>query len=352
MQPLPHDFLTKIARDYDLSPEQEKAFVARFSRQGNVDAIAEFLHISPNAFRTRMSHVYKKFSFGGNSPNKARKLHDFLIQKYQAFYPTSTPQTPTHEVDIDTLVQEIRQKIKPSIQKQCGTMKVLDMTQPIGLKDIYTKANILEKVIGRRRLAINELIQCCNYENSSSLCSFFLVGNLNYSLFWLFKFDFGLFFDLGLFRSLARPLTFKQMAAIESAIDLPLGFDDMDIDLKRKLQELSKNIPEPFEHNQESFKQWWYDKNESWTAQLRNVMIQHCNIGHDWQLSDSQKQLLQQYYNANKLLVDCLNSDCYISQEVRQEIEDTLLLPIAEIEKRKSHWKPGNKFPEPKAQVS
>jgi predicted NACHT family NTPase len=31
---------------------------------------------------------------------------------------------------------------------------------------------------------------------------------------------------------------------------------------------------------------------------------------------------------------DCLNSDCYVSREVRQEIEETLLLPIAEIEKR------------------
>ncbi|MFP5272174.1 helix-turn-helix transcriptional regulator [Coleofasciculus sp.] len=162
MQPLPQDFLTKIARDYDLSPEQEEAFVARFSRQGDVDAIAESLHISPGAFRTRMSGVYKRFSIGGKSPNKVPKLNHLLIQKYQASHPNSTPQTPTHEVEIDTLVQEIRQKIKPSIQKDCGTMKVLDMTQPIGLKDIYTKVNILEKVIGRRRLGINELMQGCH----------------------------------------------------------------------------------------------------------------------------------------------------------------------------------------------
>ncbi|EDX77097.1 NACHT domain family [Coleofasciculus chthonoplastes PCC 7420] len=167
MQLLPHDFLTQIARDYDLSPEQEEAFVARFSRQGNVDAIAESLHISPGAFRIRMSHVYKKFSIGGKGPNKARRLHDWLIKNYQASNPTSSPQTPTHEVEIDILVQEIRQKIKPSIQKQCGKMKVLDMIQPIGLKDIYTKVNILEKVIGRRRLAINELIQGCNLDAES-----------------------------------------------------------------------------------------------------------------------------------------------------------------------------------------
>ncbi|HEY9638090.1 MAG TPA: hypothetical protein V6D14_32150 [Coleofasciculaceae cyanobacterium] len=38
--------------------------------------------------------------------------------------------------------------------------------------------------------------------------------------------------------------------------------------------------------------------------------------------------------NANRLLVDCLNSDCYVSREVRQEIEDTFLLAMPEIEKR------------------
>ena len=57
-------------------------------------------------------------------------------------------------------------------------------------------------------------------------------------------------------------------------------------------------------------------------------MIQHRDIGHDWQFSDEQKALLRQYYDANKLLVDCLNSDCYVSREVRQEIEEGLLLPI------------------------
>lgn len=61
-------------------------------------------------------------------------------------------------------------------------------------------------------------------------------------------------------------------------------------------------------------------------------MIEHRNIGHDWQFNEQQKELLKQYHDANKLLVDCLNSDCYVSQEVRREIEDTLLLPIAEVD--------------------
>jgi len=56
-------------------------------------------------------------------------------------------------------------------------------------------------------------------------------------------------------------------------------------------------------------------------------MMQHRNIGHDWQFGPEQQDLLSQYYDANKLLVDCLNSNCYMSREVRQEIEAGLLLP-------------------------
>ncbi|MEH1777873.1 MAG: NACHT domain-containing NTPase [Nostoc sp.] len=71
---------------------------------------------------------------------------------------------------------------------------------------------------------------------------------------------------------------------------------------------------------------------KNWLQKIREQLpTRQDYIGHDWQFSNEQKELLQQYYDANKLLVDCLNSDCYVSREVRQQIEDTLLLPIAEI---------------------
>ena len=57
-------------------------------------------------------------------------------------------------------------------------------------------------------------------------------------------------------------------------------------------------------------------------------MIEHQNIDHDWQLSESQKELLQKYYDANKLLSDCVNSECYANRQVLQHIENTLLLPF------------------------
>jgi predicted NACHT family NTPase len=106
--------------------------------------------------------------------------------------------------------------------------------------------------------------------------------------------------------------------------------------LGQALQELQEQLPD-LNSNERRFKQWWEANGQAWAEQLRAMLMEHRNIGHDWQFSDEQKQLLKQYYDANKLLVDCLNSDCYVSREVRQEIEETLLLPVAEI--RNSEFK-------------
>ena len=58
-------------------------------------------------------------------------------------------------------------------------------------------------------------------------------------------------------------------------------------------------------------------------------MIEHRNIGHKWHFSDRLQQRVEQYGNANKLLVECLNSNCQLTPAVRQEIEGRLLLPVA-----------------------
>jgi predicted NACHT family NTPase len=61
--------------------------------------------------------------------------------------------------DIDALGREVRKQIQRYIQERCGTMRVLDMTQPVALGDIYTSVNILEKLTGRRGLELAELMR-------------------------------------------------------------------------------------------------------------------------------------------------------------------------------------------------
>lgn len=87
------------------------------------------------------------------------------------------------------------------------------------------------------------------------------------------------------------------------------------------------------------YDRWWKVNGQAWIDQLRSVIIQHRNIGQNWQFSNFQyEELFNQYYYANKLLINCLNSASKaktVTPEVRSQIEDELFLPIAEIEQRR-----------------
>ena len=67
--------------------------------------------------------------------------------------------------DINHLVNKVREQVKADIETRCGTMRILDMSHPVGLNDIYTKVNILEKISGRTRKDITQLISNCDLEN-------------------------------------------------------------------------------------------------------------------------------------------------------------------------------------------
>jgi predicted NACHT family NTPase len=122
---------------------------------------------------------------------------------------------------------------------------------------------------------------------------------------------------------------------LSSASALYYAFSrDFNPEIEEPIQQLQAQLHH-LAKDDDSFMEWWKKNGKSWTEQLRSLMIQHRDIGHDWQqFKKQQRELLTQYYNANKLLVDCLNSGCVVSDEVRKEIENTLLLPIDEIKKR------------------
>lgn len=130
--------------------------------------------------------------------------------------------------------------------------------------------------------------------------------------------------------------------------DAPTNADTNDFDiepeLKHLLQQLESKVLDdyhsqifPFLHdygeNEDSWQSKWIKEVKNLAEQLRVMLIQYRNMGHDWHFSEQQEKLLDQYYYANKLLVDCLNSGCNVDPKVRSHIEDTLLLPIDEIEK-------------------
>lgn len=67
------------------------------------------------------------------------------------------------------------------------------------------------------------------------------------------------------------------------------------------------------------------------------IITKHLDTQNDWHFSPEQQEILQQYYDANQLLLDCLNSNGEVTAAVRQEIEAALLLLPKELEDREWH---------------
>jgi hypothetical protein len=100
----------------------------------------------------------------------------------------------------------------------------------------------------------------------------------------------------------------------------------IDSELQRKLQLLKDLFPSP--ENFDEFASWWNLNKISWANDFYRLILEHRNIGHRWKFSIEEVDILKQYHNANKLIIDYLNSDCYASQSMRKEVESNLLLPV------------------------
>ncbi len=107
----------------------------------------------------------------------------------------------------------------------------------------------------------------------------------------------------------------------------------LDTGLQKSLQQLNNEFPDP-DQNQKRFEAWWQKNYQAWSEQLRTTIIHYRDINHPWQFSPEQQRSLQRYYDANQLLLDCLNSNSEVTGAIRKEIEATLLLPQKELEDR------------------
>lgn len=80
---LPRDFLAQMARDYELSREQEDVFLLRYSDEQSYREIAKQLNTSEGACLKRMGQVYNKFKVSGSSRGKENRLRNFLTNKWR-----------------------------------------------------------------------------------------------------------------------------------------------------------------------------------------------------------------------------------------------------------------------------
>lgn len=73
------------------------------------------------------------------------------------------------ENSLDRLVQALRQQTYVNLRERCGTIRVLDMSHPVEVDDLYIHVNILEQITGRRHKRLEELLQKCDLEDFDRL---------------------------------------------------------------------------------------------------------------------------------------------------------------------------------------
>jgi predicted NACHT family NTPase len=89
-------------------------------------------------------------------------------------------------------------------------------------------------------------------------------------------------------------------------------------DLAAKLDILKKKHPGPTD----SEAAW-----KTWEKKVRHLMLWYRNLGHNFGLEEKDNQQFKTYLYANKLVASCLHSGARVTQKVRQQILDGLLLP-------------------------
>jgi hypothetical protein len=72
----------------------------------------------------------------------------------------------------------------------------------------------------------------------------------------------------------------------------------------------------------------WQENSQIWLNKLRYLIIKYRKIRLDWKFTPEQMTQLEHYYSANILLEDCLNSDCKVSQNIKDKLEAELLVPV------------------------
>ncbi|AFY71833.1 putative signal transduction protein with Nacht domain [Thalassoporum mexicanum PCC 7367] len=144
--------------DRQLSPDQERVFLLKFGEDLADATIASQLQISEEAYRKRMGEIYKKFDIEGKGPGKQNRLLRWLQAQLNDYDPQSEQSKKPQHTDLDAIVKKLRQGSQGILRERCGTMRVLDMSYPINLEDIYTNVDVLEKVSSQRRFDLSDIV--------------------------------------------------------------------------------------------------------------------------------------------------------------------------------------------------
>lgn len=136
--------------------------------------------------------------------------------------------------------------------------------------------------------------------------------------------DHELALDLALARTLDNAIALvenpdiKQILNFSFALELENSFQ-LTPAMNSDLQNLKSQLPD-LGTSKEHLITWWGTNGEDWVTKFRNLINEHRYQGQDWDFDPQQQKLLQQYYETHQFLVECLETDCRISSEVKSQI--------------------------------
>ncbi|MCC5635682.1 NACHT domain-containing NTPase [Nostoc sp. CHAB 5844] len=147
-----------------------------------------------------------------------------------------------------------------------------------------------------------------------------LAGNLAGDL----ALDLALIHGLTVSIGISAEIFLPRFSALSLALDLKHLLAN-EPDLQNSLQELKNQLPSPSQ-GRNVLKTWWQANGENWIEALRDLMITTRQIGQNWQFNQQDLHDIQQYWDANKLLLECLTSAAEVSPDLRNYLETSLFL--------------------------
>ncbi len=135
--------------------------------------------------------------------------------------------------------------------------------------------------------------------------------------------------DLELMRILHQAKNFLATPTLQQGFNLCFALDlnprfELEPCFGQCLHELSKQLISVV-HSQEALENWCGHQGEHWVEQLRSVLVEYRNIGHDWQFNAAQQATLSQFYQATLFLVRCYQGASQVSVPTRLSLEERLL---------------------------
>jgi predicted NACHT family NTPase len=181
---------------------------------------------------------------------------------------------------------------------------------------------------------LNEKCRSINDERLMSDYLSYLAFELSFSLDRFLDSSFRDSTDLSLDLSLVRALSFNFSGSFRIFKNALVRSLSEAIEISQKLEDSNlfadrlQNLKQQLCIEESNLRQWHQKNSKDWRRQFRDLIIQYRNIGHDWKFTLQEKDSLEKYYIANKLLKECLESECYVDLDTRKYITDTFCRPL------------------------